>query len=277
MALEQAWSLLKEKRYHLMDSNKLMGMTRDGDEKAYDEMMRRLGEGVYRDDEDPDIPDFTSMEDNARALSMERRLAHSRFGRENGMFGYRREGVTAPDPAEPWKQHKVTITPKGRPQVDVTVPIGTPYGNPTGEREAFYDWQQKNAGEPMHIDAAWDFVKAAGREHTGSLSMPIAPTGGGSRPFKRNPHTAYNPGGWNSQQRAISNQVEEDRHAEQTESLEDPPEVVAQPVGAADDWGPKDYERFFAQLGPLRNRSRPIGVKTRGWRKYPQHAPPSQI
>ena len=126
----------------------------------------------------------------------------------------------------------------------------------------------------MALEQAWGILKAAGREHTGSPSMPIAPTGGGSRPFQRTLryHQPLTPTSIRGAR--LTEELEgqsTDYNQQSVPAL--PPDAAA---GTTDDWGDKDYEQFFARQRS-RRRNRPIGVKTRGWRNFPQHAPPSQV
>ena len=103
------------------------------------------------------------------------------------------------------------------------------------------------------LDIMWSLLgsnlkKAAGRVYADSPSMPIASTGGGSKPYRRNPWKLVTSP--TSVREAYAGHILEGQN---TDDDQDVPEVEPHAgAGRTPDWGAEEYERYFASL--------PLGV-----------------
>ena len=107
------------------------------------------------------------------------------------------------------------------------------------------------------LDIVWSLLgsnlkKAAGRAHADSPSMPIAPTGGGSRPFRRNPWKVFD--SYALTPTSIrGTRLAEGLEGQNTDDDQDVPEVEPHSAaGKTPDWGEEEYADYFASL--------PLGV-----------------
>ena len=123
--MDIAYQLLKEEPIHLRNSAELAELARQGDEEAYDEMMRRLEDYHYANE----ITGETSMENNLDT-----------YGMETGINPYKR-----PLGYNPPNRHGNPVVIHQRPQTPI---------HPDKE---LHGWQYKNASEPM--DIAYQLLK----------------------------------------------------------------------------------------------------------------------
>jgi len=108
----------------------------------------------------------------------------------------------------------------------------------------------------MALCVAWDFLKAAGREHTGSPSRTVAPTGGGSKLYRhrlKELRLRDEKARRTAAKLRVSNNLgysARDGEPNKRPSYHRfyPRQPQIQPEPEAKDWGDKEYQQFFSEL-----------------------------
>lgn len=116
----------------------------------------------------------------------------------------------------------------------------------------------------MALEQAWDFLKAAGREHTGSPSRTVAPTGGGSKLY-RHRLKELRLRDEKARRTAAKLRVQNNVGTAAAYSARNPPKdgglmgrrFEPQIEPEAEDWGDKEYQQFFSELATRNRRLSP--------------------
>ena len=155
--MDLAMRLLKDESYHLMNSNELARLARAGDEAAYDEMMDRMGDWVGAD-----LPPSPEAEEWIEEQGGPFQMVADAM--ESGKSPEAPEGLTQafdehfmeqpyypPDAMADMYASETGQSPYKKRytnQPRIQLPIMTPIQQ---DETGLYDWQYKNASEPMDI------------------------------------------------------------------------------------------------------------------------------
>jgi hypothetical protein len=158
--MDIAFRLLKDEAYHLMNSNELARLARKGDEEAYEEMERRMGD--WYGQEQPEHEGTKEWLENlvAGPFIAEGEMPDAPEGMKESRDEHMMQQDYYPPEAmgemyaeesgkNPWRRFQPMSN-----QPSIRLPIMTPIHR---DESGLYDWQYKNAGEPM--DSTWRVLK----------------------------------------------------------------------------------------------------------------------